>query len=132
MQGLLKKIGGANYMRLVLARNGNIVAEEVQSAFTFFRRLKGLMFTKSLPSGSCLHIRPCRSVHTFFMKYTIDILYLDAKNNIIGVEANLKPGKLGAIYPNSVSVIELPEGTIQQNGIQIGQAVWFEPTIKGE
>src|SRR5665647_718739 len=119
-------------MRLVQAGNGNIVAEKVLKAHTFFRRLKGLMFTKSLPSGFCLHIRPCRSVHTFFMKYTIDILYLDAQYNIIGVEANLKPGKLGAIYPNSVSVIELPEGTIQQNDIQIGQTVRFEPSTKGE
>jgi uncharacterized membrane protein (UPF0127 family) len=119
-------------MRLVYAGKGNILAEQVMNAYTFFRRLKGLMFTKSLPSGCCLHIRPCRSVHTFFMKYTIDILYLDAQYNIIGVEANLKPGKIGAIYPNSVSVIELPEGAIQQNGIQIGQAVWFEPKTKGE
>jgi uncharacterized protein len=119
-------------MKLVQAGNGNIVAEEVMRAFTFFRRLKGLMFTKSLPSGCCLHIRPCRSVHTFFMKYTIDILYLDAQYNIIGVEANLKPGKLGAIFQNSVSVIELPEGTIQQNDLQIGQAVRFETTKKGE
>jgi uncharacterized membrane protein (UPF0127 family) len=118
-------------MRLVKAGNGNIVAEEVTRAYTFFRRLKGLMFTKSLPTGFCLHIRPCRSVHTFFMRYTIDILYLDAKNNIIGAEANLKPGKLGASYPNSVSVIELPEGTIQQKDIRIGQAVRFEPKTKG-
>jgi uncharacterized membrane protein (UPF0127 family) len=118
-------------MRLVQAGNGNIVAEEVMRAHTFFRRLKGLMFTKSLPSGCCLHIRPCRSVHTFFMKYAIDILYLDAQHNIVGAEANLMPGKLGAIYPNSVSVIELPEGTIQQNDLRIGQAVRFEPKTKG-
>jgi uncharacterized protein len=119
-------------MRLVQAGNGNIVAQEVMRANTFFRRLKGLMFTKSLPSGCCLHIQPCRSVHTFFMKYTIDILYLDAQYNIIGVEAKLKPGKIGAVYSNSVSVIELPEGTIQQKDIQIGQAVRFEPTTKGD
>jgi uncharacterized membrane protein (UPF0127 family) len=119
-------------MRLVQAGNGNIVAEEVMRAFTFFRRLKGMMFTESFPSGSCLHIQPCRSVHTFFMKYTIDILYLDDQYNIVGVEANLKPGKRGAIFPNSVSVIELPEGTIQQNDLRIGQTVRFEPKTKGE
>lgn len=119
-------------MRLVQAGNGNIVAERVIKAHTFFRRLKGLMFTKSLPSSCCLHIHPCRSVHTFFMKYRIDILYLDDQYNIIGVEANLKPGKLGAVYSNSVSVIELPEGTIQQKGIQVGQTVRFEPTKRGE
>src|SRR5258708_5998668 len=99
---------------------------------TFFRRLKGLMFKKFLPFGCFLHIQTCRSVHSFFLRYTIDILYLDAQYKIIGVEANLKPGKIGVIYSNSVSVIELPEGTIQQNDIQIGQAVWFEPTKKGD
>jgi uncharacterized membrane protein (UPF0127 family) len=119
-------------LRLVQAGNGIIVAEKVMKAHTFFKRLKGLMFTKSLPSGCCIHIQPCRSVHTFFMKYTIDILYLDAQYNIVGVEANLKPGKIGAVYSNSVSVIELPEGTIQQNDLQIGQAVRFETTTKGE
>jgi uncharacterized membrane protein (UPF0127 family) len=119
-------------MRLVYAGNGNILADEVLNAYTFFRRLKGLMFTKSLPSGCCLHIRPCRSVHTFFMKYAIDILFLDAHDNIVGVEVSLKPGKLGSFHKNTASVIELPEGTILENRIQIGKAVRFEHKTKGD
>jgi len=113
-------------MRLITVGNGNTLAEHVRGAYTFFQRLKGLMFTKSLPADCGLHIRPCSAVHTFFMRYNIDILYLDAQHKIVGTQERVKPGKFGAVYLNSVSVIELPEGTIGQKDIQIGQTVRLE------
>jgi uncharacterized membrane protein (UPF0127 family) len=119
-------------MRLVQAGNGSLIASEVLIAHTFFRRLKGLLFTESLPAGHCLHIQPCRSVHTFLMKYSIDILYLDADHCIVGVDANLKPGKRGSIHQTAVSVVELNQGSIEESKLQIGQAVRFEPTFEGE
>ncbi len=113
-------------MKLVQPESGQVLAEEVWVAETFYRRLKGLMFSAELPSGCCLHIRPCRSVHTFFMNYSIDVVHIDAKYRIVGLEKHMNPGKLGAVFPHSESVIEMPAGSIEQNGLLIGSTVQFE------
>ena len=75
-------------------------------ANTYFKRLKGLMFTKELPDQSALHIVPCNEIHTFNMKYSIDVLYLDRNNNILHIEEEMQPGKIGKRVNNAVSVVE--------------------------
>ncbi|UJF32841.1 DUF192 domain-containing protein [Paenibacillus hexagrammi] len=113
-------------MKLVLPESGHVVAEEVWVAATFYRRLKGLMFSSELPEGCCMYIRPCRSVHTFFMNYSIDVVHLDAKHRVVGLEQALAPGKIGTSFPNSESVIEFPAGSIERNALQVGSMVQFE------
>lgn len=90
-------------------------------ARSFFSRLKGLLFTKKLPYGHGIHILPCRSIHTFFMKYAIDILYLDAEQRVVGLQESLQPGRAGKMFQRTVSVIELPKGTIQETETKMGQ-----------
>ena len=113
-------------MKLVRPESGQVLAEDVRVADTFYRRLKGLMFSNELPSGCCLHIRPCRSVHTFFMNYSIDVVHIDAEYRVVGLEQRLLPGRLGTSFPHSESVIELPAGSIERNGLRIGDSVYFE------
>ncbi|SET05892.1 hypothetical protein SAMN05216389_1058 [Oceanobacillus limi] len=85
--------------------------------------MKGLMGTKRLPESTGLHLKPCPSIHTFFMKYSIDILYLNTNSEIVGIEESLEPGKIGKRFANVKSVIELPAGTINRTSLSIGQAV---------
>lgn len=92
-------------------------------ADTFFKRLKGLMFTKGLPEQSGLHIIPCSEIHTFNMYYPIDVLYLDANNNILAIDEELKPNRIGKHIKNAVSVVELSNGKIKKLKIEVGQAV---------
>lgn len=103
--------------------NGQVLAWDTEEALSFMRRLKGLMFTKNLPFGSALHIRPCKSVHTYFMKYSIDVLYLDSDQRIIGMEENLQPGYIGRRHSNTVSVIELPSGRIRETETEVGHTI---------
>jgi uncharacterized protein len=112
-------------MELIVRESGERLAGQVREANTFWARFKGLMFTPSLPAGSSLHIRPCKSVHTFFMKYPIDVLYLDADRTIVGIDAELGPGKLGGSYQDAVSVVELPAGQASRMRIRTGQALEF-------
>lgn len=118
--------GGDNNLKLANLNTGEILAEQVTEARTFARRLKGLMFTKALPQTACLHIEPCRSVHTFFMNYAIDVLYLDRNRTIVGIESRIKPGRLGAVIKNTASVVELPGGSLEQTRTKIGQTVQFQ------
>lgn len=113
-------------MRLVNLDTNEIIAEQVLVANTFWKRLKGLMFTKSLNPGTCLHILPCRSIHTFFMNYAIDVLHLDSNQRIVGIESCIQPKKLGVRIPHTVSVVELEAGSIAQTKTKIGQAVQFK------
>ncbi|WP_078548224.1 DUF192 domain-containing protein [Litchfieldia alkalitelluris] len=110
-------------MELYNLSNQTVIADNVGRAYSFIKRLKGLMFTKTLNSGTGLHIKPCLSVHTFFMKYPIDILYLNQNNEIVALDQAMSPGKVGKVYRDVQSVIELPAGTIEQMKIEINQII---------
>jgi uncharacterized protein len=112
-------------LKLINKTSNKVISENVMVADTFFKRLKGLMFTKELPEQNALHIVPCNEIHTFNMRYSIDVLYLDASNNIVAAHENMKPGKIGKRVKSSVSVVELPTGRVKKLNIKIGQTVAF-------
>jgi uncharacterized membrane protein (UPF0127 family) len=113
-------------MKLIIQESGQQVGHRIAAAYSFLRRLRGLMLTSSLSEGSGLHIRPCRAVHSFFMKYPIDVLHLDEENCIVGIQHRLTPGKLGNVFRGTRSVVELPAGTLEGVNIQLGQKAVFE------
>lgn len=110
-------------MKLINQDNGEILANHVTVANTFIKRLKGLMFTKNLPSGCALLIQPCQSVHTFFMNYELDILYLDGVGKVVAVDEQLKPGKIGRFVKDAKVVVEIPAGTIQTTSTRVNQVI---------
>jgi uncharacterized membrane protein (UPF0127 family) len=112
-------------MILINKENGKIIVVSVMTADSFFKRLKGLMFTKELLPQSALYIYPCREIHTFFMNYNIDVLYLDINNIIVAIDEDMKPGKIGKHVKNAVAVVELPSGKIKETCIAVGQAIEF-------
>ncbi|WP_426454036.1 DUF192 domain-containing protein [Paenibacillus sp. S-38] len=112
-------------MKLVNLNTGETLASDLHTAKTFLERLRGLMFSKELPQGTGLHIRPCRSIHTFFMRYAIDVLYLDENHTIVGMQEKLPPGRVGPLVPRAVSVVELPAGSLSLTQTKDGQAVVF-------
>jgi uncharacterized membrane protein (UPF0127 family) len=84
-------------------------------ADNFFDRLKGLMFSQELPGCDGLLISPCNSIHTFFMLYEIDILFLDKNFNIVKAIYNLSPWRMTWIYFRSYQVLEMKAGTMKKN-----------------
>ncbi|MFT9598494.1 DUF192 domain-containing protein [Mesobacillus sp.] len=110
-------------MRLVNESNGKELAADVKIADTFFSRFKGLMLTDSLSDGHSLYIQPCRSIHTFFMNYSIDVLYINENNEIVGTDEQLEPAKMGKRCKGAYSVFELPEGTIRNTGTKVGHSI---------
>lgn len=99
------------------------VAHDIKPAYTFGKRLKGLMFTDELASGCGLHILPCQSVHTHFMRYPIDVIYLTEDLVVVDIDENLPPGKFGKRRKGAHSVLELPTGTVARTNIQIGHVL---------
>lgn len=112
-------------MLLVNKTNKEVISENLMTADSFFKRLKGLMFTKELTEEDALHIIPCNEIHMFFMNYSIDVLYLDREKKIVHMDEGMQPGKIGKKVKNAVSVIELPDGKIKTKSLEIGQMLEF-------
>ena len=72
---------------------------EILIADTFLTRFAGLMFRKKLPSATGLYLAPCNSVHMCFMRFAIDVVYLDKEHNIIKIHQNTKKPSLKATAP---------------------------------
>lgn len=121
---------GGEVVQVIDLVQGTVIAKDVKPAYSFGKRLKGLLFTSSLPRQSGIHIQPCRSVHTYFMKYPIDIVYLDANQVVVGLDQSVAPGKRGSHFPSAFSVIELAAGRIEELALEAGQKLIIQP--KGE
>ncbi|TYP69424.1 hypothetical protein BCM02_11586 [Paenibacillus methanolicus] len=114
-------------MKLVIRESGERLGDQIERAYTFWRRLRGLVGRRSLSSGSGLHIQPCKSVHMFFMTCDLDVLHLDKAGVIVGMEHRLQPGRIGAVFEGTRSVVELPAGTLAAAKVELGQTAILEP-----
>ncbi len=101
-------------MPIVNLTRNTILASSVELANTPLKRMRGLLGRDSLPEGQALLIVPCNSIHMFFMKFTIDVIFLDEKNKIVGLAPKIKPFRLSSVFWKSACAIELPAGTIEK------------------
>lgn len=92
-------------------------------ADTFFRRAIGLMGRTALDPGEGLWIIPCQSIHTFGMRFPIDVLFLDRHGRVVKLISELKPRRLVLPVMAATSVLELPAGTIARTATEVGDVV---------
>jgi len=111
-------------MRAFLPAQEKELGTDIIIATTLRDRLRGLLGRKSLPAGQGLLLRPCNGIHTFFMRFPIDALFLDKENQVIVLYKNLQPNRLTSIYKAVHSVLELPAGTLD-NKTAIGDKIEF-------
>lgn len=105
---------------------GVAVAETVEVAASFWSRGKGLIGRKRLPASYGLVIRPCGSIHMFFMAIPLDVLHVDRHGCVVKILHGIKPWRLGPIVPKSKWVVELPAGTAGRTGTQVGDTIVLE------
>ena len=96
---------------------------QIQIANTFWLRLKGLMGRKELNSGKGLALIPCKQVHTFFMKFAVDIIFLDRCGRVLRIVQGLGPSQISLLVRDSFQVLELAEGTAQNLNIKEGDVI---------
>lgn len=95
------------------------LADNADVADTSQKRRTGLLKHTSLAPGEGLWIVPCESVHSFFMKFTIDVLYLDREHRVKKIRPEMAPWRASACL-TAHSVLELPAGSITRTGTQKG------------
>jgi len=106
-------------MGQLMNRTRNLVlANQVHVADTLWLRAKGLLGTKSLSNNQTLWIRDCRSVHTCFMKYAIDVVFVDQKLLVKRVIRNLRPWRMSPLVWDASSCFEFSAGAL--DAVEIG------------
>lgn len=101
---------------------GGVTPLQLESAATPWTRLRGLLGRRNLPAAHGLWISPCNSVHCCFMRFAIDVLYLDAEQRIIAIRHNLRPWRFSACW-RARSVVELSAGECQRLHIEPGDSL---------
>ena len=99
---------------------------EICLAKTFLSRFIGLMFIHKESFCGALLIPKCSSIHTFFMRFCIDVVFLDKTNTVVRVIKNLKPWRVVALVSFAKSVVELKPGFADKYGIKEGVTLAFE------
>jgi uncharacterized membrane protein (UPF0127 family) len=106
------KTGQGPIPKIINLTKNKILAEDVILSTSFLKRLTGLLGYKSLEKNQAMILWPANSVHTFFMRFPIDVLFVDRNNIVIKTVSNMVPFRATAVYFKSLVVIELPSGMI--------------------
>ncbi|MBO8126921.1 MAG: DUF192 domain-containing protein [Firmicutes bacterium] len=117
--------------RVVNATRGVELASSAQVAASFLERLVGLLGRKGLHPGEGLIIQPCNSVHTFLMRFPIDVLFLDAEGTIVHMWSEMPPNRATWVVWAAKRVVELPAGTLLATGTRPGERVEIQTKTAG-
>jgi hypothetical protein len=112
------------FLRVANITRGMVIANRMEVADTSPKRNKGLLGRSSFATGEALWIVPCDSVHTFGMRFPIDLIYLDRNNRIKKLCFEVPAWRVSACLA-AHSIIELPAGTIRDTGTRVGDILEF-------
>ena len=107
-------------MRLINHTTGRVVCQQVTLARTLWTRTRGLLGRPPPERGTGLLLEPCQSVHMFFMRYAIDVIFLDADYRVVAVRAGLRPWRVTRYYRTAYAALELREGAAAEAGLEPG------------
>jgi hypothetical protein len=112
-------------MSAVNSSRGTRLSNHVRTANTHWTRFCGLIGTAApdFQFGQALWIVPCRGVHTFGMRFPLDLIYLDRSGNVVEVLEDVRPWRVAPIRFSAASVLELPASAIYTSGTQRGDRI---------
>ncbi len=99
---------------------GAVIAERIVRAEGFVARLLGLLGRAGLGDSEGLWLENCRSVHMFFMRFPVDLIFYADNFKVLHVERTLKPWRISSYQPGADGVVEVTAGTIDRFAIAVG------------
>jgi uncharacterized membrane protein (UPF0127 family) len=105
---------------------GTMLGEAIEVAVTAAQRVKGLLGRECLADGQGLLFKGTSSLHTFFMQFPIDILYIDKQGEVLKTARNVKPFKVVMAPWRAHYALELPVGAIANSSTRVGDHVRFD------
>jgi uncharacterized membrane protein (UPF0127 family) len=115
----------AKISTVINQRTGKVVATSIEEAGNPWQAFKGLMLRKDLPNGHGMIFRPARGIHTHFMRFPIDLIFLDKSNRVVKIRPAMGPWRFD--FTNADAVIEMKAGAAASNDIQPGDQLLIEP-----
>lgn len=100
-------------MKCFNPKTQEVFANNLKMNNTYFSRLIGLMFKKNLPAGSGIILKPCTQIHTCFMKFNIDVIFLDDNLKVLHVIENMRPWRISPLFLKARYTVELSAGTLK-------------------
>lgn len=116
-------------MRLLREDRQMVLVEKLELANSFWTRAVGLLGRSGLDSNSGLWIRRCNSVHTFFMRFNIDVIFIDKDLVIRKLKKNVRPGRFLAPVWKASSVMEFQNGFIEKHRLTEGEKLYVDHSI---
>ena len=111
-------------MSRILINEGSVLLRHVMLAESTSARMRGLLGRSSLPPDTGMLIRPCRSIHMWFMRFPIDAAFLDSELRVLKVSRNLRPWQMAFAPARTASVLEAAAGALDP--IRIGDQLTEE------
>ena len=102
-------------LRVENVTRGAVLVEHGRVANNILTRLRGLIGVHDLPPGDGMLISPSNSIHCMFMSIPIDVLYVSKQDQVVAMDPEMKPWRVGSIHRHARYVIELPAGTIARS-----------------
>lgn len=102
-------------------KNDALLFSEIQVADNFVTRLVGLLRTTELADNQGLLLKKCNQVHTFGMKFPIDVIFFSKDGKILHLEHHMRPGKVSPHVKNAYWVLELQSGSCQKYHLEVNQ-----------
>ena len=107
-------------MRVLNKSKGTVITTRMRVADSPWTRFWGLIGRKALADGEALLLKPCSSIHTIFMRFPIDVVFIDAHNQVVKVVSELQPFRLAVALHDTQSVLELEAGAATQADVAPG------------
>jgi uncharacterized protein len=112
-------------MKIINQTQGTVIAQKSGIADNFLTRLIGLLNRKSLNSDEGLYITPCNSIHSWFMRFIFDAIFIDENMQVIHIINKMPSFKFSPIIKGAKGVIELPAGKTSETKTQLGDIIGF-------
>ncbi len=109
-------------LRIRNERNGRIVADQILKAFDSKTRRAGLLHRDAFPDGHAMVIAPTQAVHTWFMRFPIDLAFVDKGGLVVKICASVKPWRLAVAF-RAYAVVELPAGALARCDTVVGDTL---------
>ena len=114
-------MGSSTY--LCNGETGEIIVPRLEVAYTVWQRVIGLIGRASLADDEALWLHPCNSIHTLGVRFSIDVLFLDAQGRVLQMRYGLQPCRICWPIWKAKTVVELPAGTLARSVIALGTLI---------
>jgi uncharacterized protein len=106
--------------------NGSVICERCVVADRMLPRMRGLLGRRELAAGEGLFIRPAPSIHTLFMRFPIDAVFVSREGEVLKISANVRPWRTRSCR-RAHAVLELTAGEAERRGVSVGDRIDVRP-----